>query len=180
MCDHPFIIKLRYAFQTQEKLFYILDYCPGGELFFYLQQIGRFKESAVKFYAANILLAFNHLHSKNVLYRDLKPENVLVDEDGYLKITDFGLSSIIGGTQPINTLIGTAEYISPELLQGKDSTQASDWWSFGIIVHEMLTGLPPFMHKKKEKLYQKIKYSDLKLDYTFLSADARDLLQGLL
>jgi serine/threonine protein kinase len=104
------------------------------------------------------LLAFNHLHSKNVLYRDLKPENVLVDQDGYLKITDFGLSSFEGEAQPENTLTGTAEYISPELLQGANSTRASDWWSFGIIVYEMLTGLPPFMHKKREKLYQKIKY----------------------
>ena len=132
---------------------YVLEYCPGGELFFYLQQIGRFKESAVKFYAANIMMAFNHLHSKNILYRDLKPENVLVDQDGYLKLTDFGLSSFEGDSEPENTLTGTAEYISPEQLQGIISTRASDWWSFGVIVYEMLTGLPPFMQKKREKLY---------------------------
>ena len=81
-----------YAFQTEDKLFYILEYCPGGELFFYLQKIGRFKETASKFYAANILLAISHLHLNKILYRDLKPENILVDKDGYLKLTDFGLS----------------------------------------------------------------------------------------
>lgn len=90
--DHPFMVKLIYAFQNRQKLYYVLEYCPGGELFFYLQTIGRFKESAAKFYAANILLAFRYMHQNGVLYRDLKPENILVDLDGYLKITDFGLS----------------------------------------------------------------------------------------
>ena len=115
-----------------------------------------------------------------VLYRDLKPENVLVDQDGYLKITDFGLSSFEGDPQPENTLTGTAEYISPELLQGVYSSRASDWWSFGCIVYEMLTGLPPFMHKKRDKLYQKIKYCEPKVDFPFLSSEAQDLLKGLL
>ena len=90
--SYPFLTKMVHAFQTPEKLFYILEYCPGGELFFYLQKIGRFKESAAKFYAANILLAINHLHQNSIVYRDLKPENILVDKDGYLKLTDFGLS----------------------------------------------------------------------------------------
>lgn len=90
--NHPFIVKMDYAFQSASKLFFVIDYCPGGELFFYLSQIGRFKEEAAKFYAANILLGLEYLHSKNIIYRDLKPENVLVDADGYVKITDFGLS----------------------------------------------------------------------------------------
>jgi len=93
--NHPHVIKMHYAFQSSESLFLVLDYCPGGELFWYLSQIGRFREQAAKFYAANILLALSYLHSVNVLYRDLKPENVLVDLDGYLRLTDFGLSKIL-------------------------------------------------------------------------------------
>lgn len=89
---HPFVTKMDYAFQSDSKLFFVLEYCPGGELFFYLSQIGRFKEDAARFYASNILLALHHLHSQNILYRDLKPENVLVAEDGYVKVADFGLS----------------------------------------------------------------------------------------
>ena len=90
--DHPFIVKLHYAYESTERLNYVLEYCPGGELFFYLQCIGRFKESAAQFYAANVLLAFKYLHENNILYRDLKPENIMVGGDGYLKLTDFGLS----------------------------------------------------------------------------------------
>ena len=123
-----------HAFQTPEKLFYVLEYCPGGELFFYLQQIGRFKESAAKFYSANILLAINHLHQNSIVYRDLKPENILVDKNGYLKLTDFGLSrekvSKPTGYQdykgeeatsvtPSIMIVGTAEYMPPEMLQGQ-------------------------------------------------------------
>jgi len=92
--SHGFIVQMDYAFQSDKKLFFCLEYCPGGELFFYLSQIGRFKQDAAKFYAANILLALQHLHGLNILYRDLKPENVLVDKEGYIKLTDFGLSKM--------------------------------------------------------------------------------------
>lgn len=115
---HPFIIKMDYAFQSESKLFFVLEYCPGGELFFYLSQIGRFKEDAARFYASNILLALHHLHSQNVLYRDLKPENVLVAADGYVKIADFGLSkeNVVGHNEA-KSICGTAEYLAPEILQ---------------------------------------------------------------
>jgi len=89
---HPFVVKMDFAFQSNSKLYFVLEYCPGGELFFYLSQIGRFKEDAARFYASNILLGLHHLHSQNILYKDLKPENVLVSHDGYVKIADFGLS----------------------------------------------------------------------------------------
>ena len=90
--NHPFIVKMHHAFQDADHLYMLLDYCPGGELFFYLQRVGRFREIAAQFYAANIILAMQYLHVNNILFRDLKPENVLVDSDGYLKLTDFGLS----------------------------------------------------------------------------------------
>ena len=144
----PFIVKMDYAFQSETKLFFLLDYCPGGELFFYLSQIGRFKEDAARFYASNILLALEHLHQKNIIYRDLKPENVLVGKDGYIKLTDFGLSKEnIQGDKEAMSLCGTAEYLSPEILLKKGHGKATDWWSFGAIIYEMLCGLPPFYSK---------------------------------
>jgi len=157
--NHPLIVKMDYAFQSENKLFFALEYCPGGELFFYLSQIGRFKQDAARFYAANILLALEHLHKKDILYRDLKPENVLVGSDGYIRLTDFGLSKEnISGTKDANSLCGTAEYLSPEILQRQGHGKATDWWSFGAIIYEMLVGLPPFYNKDRDKLYQNIKY----------------------
>lgn len=132
--NSPFLIKMVYAFQSETDLYYILEYCPGGELFFYLQKIGRFKETAAKFYAANILLALRDLHNYKIVYRDLKPENVLLDSEGYLKITDFGLSrenvsqptgyfdhhsdQNSENNKPKQLIVGTAEYMAPEVLQG--------------------------------------------------------------
>lgn len=170
-----------YAFQSDSKLFFVLEYCPGGELFFYLSQIGRFKEDAARFYASNILLALHHLHSQNILYRDLKPENVLVSRDGYVKIADFGLSKEnIYGHHDAKSICGTAEYLAPEILLNKGHGKASDWWSFGGIIYEMLCGEPPFYSKNKEKLFRNIKYSEPKLDFPFLSENARDICAKLL
>ena len=96
--DHPYIVKLRYAFQNSKKLYFVLEYCPGGELFFHLQREGTFTEDRTRFYAACIVLAIEHLHANDIVYRDLKPENILIDGKGYAKITDFGLSKEnIGG-----------------------------------------------------------------------------------
>lgn len=111
----------------------------------------------------------------------LKPENVLVDGQGYIKLTDFGLSKMgIAGHKEAKSLCGTAEYLSPEMLQRQGHGKATDWWSFGAIIYEMLVGLPPFYSKDREKLYQNIKYAEPKLDYNFLSDDARDLCIKLL
>lgn len=115
------------------------------------------------------------------MYRDLKPENVLVGSDGYIKLTDFGLSKEnISGMKDAKSLCGTAEYLSPEILQRQGHGKATDWWSFGAIIYEMLVGLPPFYSKDRDKLYQNIKYGDPKMDYEFLSPEARDLCSRLL
>ena len=115
------------------------------------------------------------------MYRDLKPENVLVGSDGYIKLTDFGLSKEnISGMKDAKSLCGTAEYLSPEILQSQGLGKATDWWSFGAIIYEMLVGLPPFYSKDRDKLYQNIKYGDPRMDYEFLTPEARDLCSRLL
>jgi len=163
LMDFPFIIKLKYAFQNEHKLYLIMDYCPGGELFFHIQRVERFNEEAVKFYAAQITLAINHLHENNIIYRDLKPENVLIDKDGYIKITDFGLSKRnITDNHSANSFCGTPEYLAPEIVENKGHGKAVDWWSLGAIIYEMLTGLPPFYSKDKEKLFNNIKTGNIK------------------
>lgn len=179
--NHPFIVKMNYAFKSETKLFFVLDYCPGGELFFYLSKIGRFKEDAARFYASNILLALEELHKMNILYRDLKPENVLVGFDGYVKLTDFGLSKEnVPGNSEAKSLVGTAEYLSPEVLNRHPYGKATDWWSFGALIYEMLTGLPPFYSQDRDTMYKSIKGSDPDLRMTYLSPEAKDICSRLL
>jgi serine/threonine protein kinase len=154
--SNPFIVKMKFAFQNEKKLFLVLDYCPGGELFFYLSKIGRFKEKSAIFYAANILLALEVLHENGIVYRDLKPENILISQDGYAKLTDFGLSKDDMMGKFTNSICGTSEYLAPEVFLGKGYGMACDWWSFGCLIYEMLTGLPPFYFKSKNDLYNAI------------------------
>lgn len=117
--NHHYIIKLRYAFQSQSKLYLILDYCPGGELFFHISRDRFFDEAKAKFYAACIILALEHLHSLNIIYRDLKPENILIDKDGFAKITDFGLSKENIYSNSAFSFCGTPEYLAPEVFARK-------------------------------------------------------------
>jgi protein-serine/threonine kinase len=179
MMDFPFIIKLKFAFQNEHKLYLVMDYCPGGELFFHIQRVERFNEEAVKFYAAQLILAIEYLHKNNIVYRDLKPENVLIDKDGYIKITDFGLSKQnILDNHSANSFCGTPEYLAPEIILNKGHGKAVDWWSLGAIVYEMLTGLPPFYSKDKEKLFNNIKNGNLKFP-NYLSANSIHFLKSI-
>lgn len=155
--SHPFIVSLRYAFQTSEKLYMVLDYFTGGELFFHLRQTGRFSENRTKFYAAEIISAIDCLHQNNIVYRDLKPENILLDEEGHIRLTDFGLSKEdIAGDVLTHTFCGTPEYLAPEVIQGGGYGKAVDWWSLGTLLYEMLTGLPPFFNSNINIMYEKI------------------------
>lgn len=132
---HPFIVRLRYAFQSDDKLYLVTDYYNGGTLFYHLRKSRHFTEERARFYAAELLLALDHLHSLNIIYRDLKLENVLMDHQGHLALTDFGLSKQnIDETGGASTFCGTAEYIAPELLRGQKYGVAVDWWSFGILL----------------------------------------------
>ena len=128
---HPFIVGLNFAFQTEDKLYFVLDYCAGGELFFHLGREGKFDEPRSRFYAAQIVLALEHLHKMSVIYRDLKPENVLLDHRGNVRITDFGLSkeNVEAVDSGAHSFCGTPEYLAPEVLNRSGHGRAVDWWS---------------------------------------------------
>ncbi len=126
----PFIVRLCYAFQTPEKLYLVMEFLPGGELFYHLRRAKRFDEPRAVFYAAEIILALECLHKNSIIYRDLKPENVLLDADGHLKITDLGLSKEgVAMGKKAYTFCGTPEYLAPEIIRGSGHDKAVDWWS---------------------------------------------------
>lgn len=178
--NNPFIVSLRYAFQTPAKLYMILDFFNGGELFFHLKKEGRFSERRAKFYGAEITSALGALHALNIVYRDLKPENILLDQDGHIKITDFGLSKdSIEADELTHTFCGTPEYLAPEVLQQQGHGKAVDWWSFGTLLYEMMTGLPPFYNQNLNIMYEKILHAQIKMP-TYLSKESRSLFRGLL
>lgn len=178
--DHPFIVSLRFAFQTASKLYMVLDYFTGGELFFHLKNHGRFSEARAKFYAAEIVLALKCLHDHAIVYRDLKPENVLLDEGGHIRLTDFGLSKESVGVQQLtHTFCGTPEYLAPEVIHGTGYGPAVDWWSLGTLLYEMLTGLPPFYNQNLHVMYEKIIRARLTFP-SHMSPEGKDLLTKLL
>jgi serine/threonine protein kinase len=178
---HPFVVKLFYAFQDHAKLYLILEYAQGGELFHHLAMERMFEEDAAAFYMAEMVLALEHLHHNvGVLYRDLKPENCLLDAQGHLLLTDFGLSKIaLSDDDRCNSLLGTIEYMAPEVIQGKPYGKACDWWSLGALGFDLLTGSPPFRANNHAKLQEKIVKQKLALPY-YLGPDAKDLLTRLL
>ena len=178
---HPFIVGLNMAFQTADKLYFVLDYCAGGELFFHLGKLGKFPEPRACFYSAEITLAIEHVHKLDIIYRDLKPENVLLDARGHVRLTDFGLSKegISNSSSGANSFCGTPEYLAPEILNRQGHGRAVDWWSLGALLYEMLTGLPPFYCRDRERLFEKIRRADLNYP-RYLSACSQHLLKGLL
>jgi len=178
---HPFVVKLFYAFQDHEKLYLILEYAQGGELFTHLAMERMFSEDVAAFYMAEMILALEHLHyNVRVIYRDLKPENCLLDLDGHLLLTDFGLSKVaLEEDAQANSILGTIEYMAPEVVEGKAYDFAVDWWSLGAIGFDLLTGSPPFGGNNHAKIQQNILKQKLQLPY-FLGPDAKDLLTRLL
>lgn len=191
---HPFIVDLYYAFQDHEKLYLILEYASGGELFRHLEMEKFFSEEVTAFYVAEIILALDYLHNTvGVIYRDLKPENCLLDADGHLLLTDFGLSKVAvedastpGGSRCNSLGVGTIEYMAPEIIRGSEESnwgpgygKACDWWSLGAMACDLMTGKPPFGGGNWTKIQQNITHQKLNLPY-FLSLDAKDLLTRLL
>mmetsp|Transcript_41590 Transcript_41590/g.57986 ORF Transcript_41590/g.57986 Transcript_41590/m.57986 type:complete len:344 (+) Transcript_41590:304-1335(+) len=178
--QHPFIVQLHYAFQTEDKLYMILEYVYGGELFFHLKSSGRFTAARSKFYAASLTLVLAHLHSFDIVYRDLKPENILIDESGFIKVTDFGLSKeLVDPEEGTQTFCGTPEYIAPEVVKGQKHNKAVDWWSLGTLLFEMLAGLPPFYSEDVPEMYQNILSGKISFP-PHINGATKDIIRGLL
>ncbi|RKP27530.1 phosphoinositide-dependent kinase-1, partial [Syncephalis pseudoplumigaleata] len=187
---HPLIIKLFYTFQDAQSLYFVLELAPNGELLTWLRKLGSFDEHCARFYGAEIVQAVAYLHSQGVVHRDLKPENILLDEHMHIKLTDFGTAKLFephhdgsgssdSANDRSNSFVGTAEYVSPELLTNKSATRSCDWWAFGCIVYQLLAGRPPFKAANEYLTFQKI----IQLEYKFppgFPETARDLVQKLL
>jgi len=182
--DHPLLVKLHFAFQDETKLFMGMDYVPGGDLFYHLKRFGAFNEHYVQFYAAELSLALQYLHELGIVYRDVKPENVILDADGHIKLVDFGLAKL-GVTSPFvgaNSTCGTSYYMAPEVIRGKSEYgTAVDWWGLGVLLFELLTGNPPWYEREQSQkiLFFKIQRTALPCP-VFFTPDCRSLLFGLL
>lgn len=177
--QHPFLMTLRYAFQTKEKLYFVLDYYQGGELFFHLKNKRRFSEEVARMYVCEIALALGHLHSLGVIYRDLKPENILLDDSGHVCLTDFGLSKDVDPNDKAHTFCGTPEYLAPEIVTAVGHDKAVDWWSLGILLYELTVGIPPFYSQNVNQMYNKIQHGFLRFP-PFLTEHCKSLIVALL
>ena len=171
----PFLIKLKFAFKDNSNLFMVLEYVEGGEMFSHLSKVGAFSEKQAKFFATQIILAFEYMHNLDLIHRDLKPENVLIDSDGYAKLTDFGFAKRVKGRTW--TLCGTPEYIAPEILLNRGYGKSVDWWATGVFIYELTAGHTPFRDKNEMKIYEKVLNVDKVLKFpTHFSSDLTDLL----
>ena len=186
--DHPFIVKLKYAFQDDNKLYMLTKFLQGGDLFFHLKNENVFSEERTKFYACQIILALEYLHRNKVIYRDLKPENIILDSKGNMKLIDFGLSklfnhsrnSILFNSNKAYTICGTPDYLAPEVLLNQGYDKNVDWWSLGTVIYEMLVGISPF---KQAKVSEKIDINTYLKPIDIpknISESARSLIVGLL
>ena len=177
--SYPFIIKLHYSFQTKENLYMILDYCPGGDLGFHLQ-LNLFEEEEAKFYISELILAIEYLHNMNVIYRDLKPENILIGSDNHIKLADFGLAKEnIKDNTLTNSFCGSPAYLSPEMVNKKGASKASDIYGIGAVLFELISGTPPFYANDINTLYQNIIGNKL-IFHDYFSDELKDLLSKLL
>ena len=179
--NYQFLVGMDFCFQTQERIYFVMNFIRGGELFKHLLNCKFFPEEKAKFYSAIVGLALEYLHTHGIVYRDIKPDNILIDEDGYLKLADFGMAKMLKDQEKAFSLCGTPEYFSPEIITREGHNKAADWWSYGILLYEMLFGIPPFYSKNTEKMFDLITKAELKFPKKIeVSEDAKDLIKKLL
>jgi len=185
-CEHPFLVGMDYLFQNELRLYFVMPFVRGGELYKVYDHYKRFDEATVRFYAAQLALALGLLLSKGIAHRDMKLENILVDADGYIKIIDYGLAKMLKEEDGVsNSFCGTPEYLAPEMVTGEGHNSSVDWWALGVLIYEMLIGVTPFFNRNKQMLFTKIKNSKVifpdrkkyKIDY---SDDLMSLVNELL
>ena len=177
---HPFIVGLKFAFQTSSKLFLILDYCPGGSMASMINREKRFNENRARIYLSEILIAIEELHRRDIIYRDLKPDNIVLDEEGHALLTDFGLSKEgIMDNHSAHSFCGSVAYLAPEMLKRQGHGKSVDWYLLGVLFYEMIVGFPPYFSTNREQMFSNIQKGKLKIP-TSLSVDARSLLKELL
>lgn len=178
----PFIVGLKFSFQTPTDLYLVTDYMSGGELFYHLQKEGRFSEERAKFYIAELVLSLEHLHDNGIVYRDLKPENILLDANGHIALCDFGLSKAdLSTNDTTNTFCGTTEYLAPEvLLDEQGYTKMVDFWSLGVLIFEMCCGWSPFYADNTQQMYKNIAFGKVRFPKEVLSVEGRSFVKGLL
>eukprot|EP00051_Salpingoeca_urceolata_P026889 m.479156 g.479156 ORF g.479156 m.479156 type:complete len:475 (-) comp21344_c0_seq1:90-1514(-) len=178
-CSHPFLTSLSYSFQTADRLCFVMEYVNGGEVFYHLRREKKFSEPRTQFYIAEISLAIKYLHENNIIYRDLKLENLLLDREGHIKITDFGLcKKDMPSGSATSTFCGTPDYLAPEVLEESEYGLAVDWWGVGAVMYEMLTGQLPFSGNDYDELFENILRKPLELPA--VSPSAQDILSKLL
>jgi serine/threonine protein kinase len=162
--SHPFIVKLQYAFQTKEKLAFVMEYCSGGDLSYYIHKDGTFTEERARIYICEILLALEELHNNGIIFRDLKPENVVLDEEGHCKLTDFGLSKEgVRDGMLLRSFCGSIAYLAPEMIKRQGHCKSVDWYLLGVVLYEMLHGIPPYYSQNRDQLFHNIVRAKLQI-----------------
>lgn len=177
---HPFLTFMKYSFEDKDRFYFVMEFACGGELFFHLQKVKTFSEDRTRFYGAEIVSALQYLHENDIVYRDIKLENLLLDKDGHVRIADFGLcKEDISFGDKTKTFCGTPEYLAPEVLDDNDYGRSVDWWGLGVVMYEMMCGRLPFFNKDHEKLFELILTSSVRYPAK-ISDEAKSLLSGLL
>merc|ERR1719499_2263384 len=177
MMNNFFLVNLRATYKDPRRVYFLLDACLGGELFTILRRRRYFDEPTSRFYTACVVEGFEYMHSRNIIYRDLKPENLVLDGSGYLKITDFGFAKVV--EDRTFTLCGTPDYLAPEIVTGQGHGKGVDWWTLGILIYEMLASFPPFFDDEPIETYRKIIKCRIKFPRYF-TQEAKDLIKNLL